>query len=312
METRANHVWVGSVTLALLALLAGFAVWIARLEKGDQDLYDIYFQQSVDGLAKGSEVSYSGVPAGQVKLIELWPRDPSYVHVRVAIDHKIPVLRGTTATIQGSFTGVSTLLLTGGINGAPALTAPGPDGVPVIPTARSGLGALLSSAPVLMEKLSNVADHLADVLNDDNRAQLSGILANTNRITKGMADAAPQLKGMLTALQATLAQATLTLAEFQKTAILADRQLDPDAPGALHQLQATLASAKEAADALKTEVDAARPATQQLSRSTLPKAEAAMRDLAAAAAALRAVTEKVDDGGLGAVVGKSKLPDYKP
>ncbi|HMO69054.1 MAG TPA: MCE family protein, partial [Novosphingobium sp.] len=31
METRANTVWVGAVTLLLLALAAAFIVWIARL-----------------------------------------------------------------------------------------------------------------------------------------------------------------------------------------------------------------------------------------------------------------------------------------
>ena len=35
METRANHVWVGAVTLLLLAALALAIVWIARLGQGD-------------------------------------------------------------------------------------------------------------------------------------------------------------------------------------------------------------------------------------------------------------------------------------
>ena len=60
METRANHVWVGAVTLVLLALLAAFIVWLARLGQGDQNEYDIFFKQSVDGLANGSSVSFSG------------------------------------------------------------------------------------------------------------------------------------------------------------------------------------------------------------------------------------------------------------
>ena len=63
METRANHVWVGAVTLVLLALLAGFIIWLAGLNKGEQNEYDIFFKQSVAGLAKGSEVTFAGVPA---------------------------------------------------------------------------------------------------------------------------------------------------------------------------------------------------------------------------------------------------------
>ena len=35
METRANYVWVGAVSLILLALLAAFFIWLAQL--GTQD-----------------------------------------------------------------------------------------------------------------------------------------------------------------------------------------------------------------------------------------------------------------------------------
>ena len=66
METRANHVVVGAVTLLLLALLAASVVWIARLNEGRQNEYDIFFKQSVDGLARGSEVAYAGVAVGQI------------------------------------------------------------------------------------------------------------------------------------------------------------------------------------------------------------------------------------------------------
>jgi hypothetical protein len=71
METRANHLWVGAVTLVLLAGLAAFIVWIARLGQGDQREYDIFYAQSVSGLANGSQVSFAGVPVGQVSEIAL-------------------------------------------------------------------------------------------------------------------------------------------------------------------------------------------------------------------------------------------------
>ena len=54
METKSNYVMVGAVTLLLLVLLAAFTVWLSRLGDGDKKEYDIFFQQSVNGLAKGS------------------------------------------------------------------------------------------------------------------------------------------------------------------------------------------------------------------------------------------------------------------
>ncbi|MCX7864447.1 MAG: MCE family protein, partial [Novosphingobium sp.] len=40
METRANHVWVGLVTLVLLTVVVAVIVWIARLNEGATDQYD--------------------------------------------------------------------------------------------------------------------------------------------------------------------------------------------------------------------------------------------------------------------------------
>ena len=94
METRANHVWVGAVTLALLAALALAIVWIAGLGKGAQKEYDIFFKQSVAGLAKGSEVSFAGVPVGQVNDIKLWEKDPEFVRVRIKVKEDVPILNG--------------------------------------------------------------------------------------------------------------------------------------------------------------------------------------------------------------------------
>ena len=312
METRANYVWVGAVTLGLIALVLGFAVWVARLGERDRQPFDIYFRQSVDGLAKGAEVSYAGVPAGQVSRIELWKQDPGLVRVRVLLGPHIPILQGTTASIQSGFTGVSNIQLSGGVKGAPPITGPGPDGVPVIPTKRSGLGALLSSAPEMLEKLAGLTDRLNDVLSDTNQKQLSGILVNTNRFTRGLADGTPQMRATLTDLHATLAQAQQTLTAFQQVAASANDQLGPGGNSLASQLRGTLKSAQSAADTLQAELAVAKPATQTLTQSTLPQAEAALRELRATSRALRDITEKIDEHGAGALVGGDKLPEYKP
>lgn len=312
METRANHVWVGAVTLLLLAVLAAFIIWLARMGEGSQNQYDIFFKQSVDGLAKGSQVSYAGVPAGQIKDIELWTKDPSFVRVRVAVDEKIPILQGTTATIQGSFTGVSNILLNGGVRGAPPIKEPGPNGVPVIPTKAGGLGALLNNAPLLLERLTVLTERLTLLLSDQNQASIANILANTDRMTSSLANASPQVERTLAELQITLRQATTTLATFEKVGNSANTLLGEDGTSLAVQLRQTLKSAQGAVDELKGTLGDARPAARQLSQSTLPAAEATLRDLRAATRALRNVTEKVEDQGAGSLLGAPKLPEYKP
>ena len=314
METRSNNVWVGTVTLALLAIVAAFVVWVTQIGQGDQQEFDIFFKQSVDGLSKGVAVNYAGVPAGQVSQIELWPQDPSFVRVRIQVVEKIPILQGTTATIQGSFTGGSTIQLNGGVKGAVLITepGPGPGNVPVIPTKRGGLGELLSNAPVLLDRLATVTEKISDMLSDKNQLSIQHILANTDRMSGQFADASPQVKATLAELQVTLRLATLSLASFERTADSANAVLGNDGKALAKQLHDTISSAKSAADSLQSAMSDARPAIHQLSTSTLPEAEAVIRDLRATSKSLRAVTEKIDEQGAGAVIGGPKLPDYKP
>lgn len=312
METRANNVWVGAVTLVLLALLAAFVIWIARLNQGSQNEYDIFFKQSVDGLAKGSEVAYAGVPAGQVSQIELWPQDPSFIRVRIRVDEKVPITVGTTATIQGSFTGVSDIQLEGAQKGAPPIVEPGPDGVPVIPTRRGGFGEILSNAPLLLERLATLTENLNLMLNEDNRKSLSGILENTNKMTRDISAATPEFRGAMVELQKSLAQARLTLQSFQNVADKADGVLGSEGNSLAVQLRRTLGSAESAMNQLNKTLETAQPAFNQVSTSTIPAAEAAIRDLRATTKALRNVTEKIDERGAGALLRGQSVPDYKP
>jgi phospholipid/cholesterol/gamma-HCH transport system substrate-binding protein len=311
METRANHLWVGAVTLILLAALAAGFIWLAKLNKGDQNEYDVFFKQSVDGLAKGSEVAFSGVPAGQVKEIELWEKDPEFVRVRLRIDDKIPILQGTTASMQGSFTGVSTVQLDGAVRGAPPITEIGPEGVPVSPTRRGGLGELLSNAPLLLERLATLTERLTLLLSDKNQASIEGILANSERMSGSLADSAPKIDRTLAELQSTLRQANYTLASFEKLAGSTDQMINKEGASLAEQLRTTLKSAQAAATELQGTLGDARPAARQLSEKTLPAAEAALRDLRATTNSLRDVTDKINDQGAGSLVGGAKLPDYK-
>lgn len=315
METRANHVWVGIVTLALLAMLAAAIVWLAQLGRGSTKDYDIFFKQSVEGLANGSQVSFSGVPVGQVKSIELYPEDPEFVRVRIEVKEEVPILVGTTATIQGSFTGGSTILLEGARSGQPPITCETTactEGVPIIPPKAGGFNAILANAPLLLERLATLTERLTLLLSDQNQEELSGILRNTNRMTSELADASPQIERTLVALQSTLTEAGQALDAFEKVTNSTDQVINQEGAALAKELRATLGSANKAAASLSATLEDARPATRQLTESTLPAAEATLKDLEATSKALRAVTERLENEGATGLLGGQKLPDYEP
>lgn len=315
METRANHVWVGAVTLILLALLAAFIVWLARLGQGDQNEYDIFFKQSVAGLANGSQVNFAGVPVGQVSQIVLWDKDPEFVRVRIKVEEGVPILVGTTATIQSSFTGVSTIQLDGARRGRPPIscdTTACTEGKPIIPPKPGGFGEILANAPLLLERLATLTERMTQLLSDRNQEELSGILANANRLSGNLANASPQVERTMAELQVTLREASETLDQFEKVTASTDRILNREGADIAAQLRATLTSASGAARALEQTLVEVRPATQQLTESTLPAVEATMRDLRATSKSLRSVTEKIENEGAGGLVGGPKLPDYEP
>lgn len=313
METRSNHVLVGAVVLILLAVLALFTVWLARLGGGSEKQYDIFFKQSVDGLAKGSSVTFSGVPSGQVEDIALWQPDPQFVRVRVKLKDETPVLQGTTATVQGSFTGTSTVSLDGAVKGAPPITepGPGPGRVPVIPTRPGGLGAILSSAPQLLERLTTLTERLTELLSDRNQNSIAGILANTNKLSAALADRGPEIAATLAQTRVAIEQAGNAAEEIGKLAGTTNTMIDEDVRPAVRNLNSAIAAAKNSAETLDAAITDARPGLQAFSKQTIPEVGLLVRDLRRMSDALASVAEKVDRGGIGSAVGSPKLPDYE-
>ncbi|AWW73903.1 mammalian cell entry protein [Erythrobacter sp. KY5] len=315
METRANHLWVGAVTLVLLAAMAAFIVWIARLNQGDVNEYDIFYAQSVSGLAQGSQVAYAGVPVGQVVDIALSEDDPEFVRVRIRVRDEVPILIGTTATIQSSFTGVSTILLDGARGGAPSITCDTtacPEGRPVIPPKDGGINALLNNAPLLLERLATLTENLNILLGPENQENLRGILANSNRLTDELADAAPRLEGTFAEFEIALREAGEALDAFEQATRSTDQLINQEGPALAEELRGTLRSANDAAAALAATLEDTRPAARQLREGTLPAAEATLRDLRNTSRSLRAITEQIETQGAGSLLGGQALPDYEP
>ncbi|MEE9432803.1 MAG: MlaD family protein [Sphingorhabdus sp.] len=319
METKSNYILVGVVTLALLAALVGFTVWLARFSDGEQKEYDIFFQQ-VNGLAKGSGVAFSGVPVGQIEEITLWERDPEFVRVRIKVNKDVPVLQGTVATIAGvGFTGVSEIQLDGAIKGAPAISCPEekpeaacPAGAPIIPTKPGALGELLNNAPLLLERLSTLTERLTNILSDKNQESIEQILDNVENLSGSLAQQSPQLEGAIADARLTMQKAGNAAEQFSGLAGSANNLLDSEGKAAFANLSKTLQNANNSLVELDKAVKGIGAGANSVTNDTLPQISALTRELREASKSIKTITERLDQEGAGGLLSSPALPEYEP
>jgi phospholipid/cholesterol/gamma-HCH transport system substrate-binding protein len=290
-----------------------FIVWLAGLSNKATKCYDIYFAQGVGGLNKGSNVSFSGVPVGQITKISLLPNRPEFVWVRVEVDEQTPVLQGTTAQIKGvGFTGVSEIQLDGAVRGSPPISQPGPQGCPVVPSSTSGLGALLNSAPELVERLQRLTERLTELLGDKNQNAISDILENIDVTTAELRKRSPELGDTIAEIKIASHNAGLAAQNIAALGDNTNKLVTEQGRPAIENLNKAIVSARQAADNLNDMITDARPGVQNFSKSTLPEASKLVHDLRSLSESLQQVSDRVNQQGIGGTLGPEKLPDYKP
>ena len=313
METRSNYVMVGAVTVALLVGTLLFIVWLAGLSNKTTKCYDIYFSQGVGGLNKGSNVSFSGVPVGQVQRISLLPNRPEFVWVRIEVDQQTPVLQGTTAQIHGvGFTGVSEIQLAGAERGRPPISQQGPQGCPVVPASSGGISALLNSAPELIDRIQRLTERLTELLNDKNQNSISDILENIDATTRVLRQHAPEMGDTIAEIKIASRNAGLAANNVAALSANANRLVTDQGRPAMENLNKSLAAVQQTTDNLNGMISDARPGVQNFSKSTLPEANRLVHDLRELTKSLQAVSNRVNQQGIGGTLGPEKLPDYNP
>lgn len=313
METRHNYVLVGAITFVLIVALFAFVLWLARFSRTDTAEYDIFFAQSVAGLAVGSSVSFSGVPVGQVRQIALMPQTPQFIRVRVELQPDTPVLEGTTASLTSvGFTGVTEVQLTGSMRGQAPLTEPGPYGVPVIPATQGGLGQLLESAPQLLERASTLLARLNAIFDDDNRERFAKLIDNFEQISGDFAAEGPALRAAIRETQTTLEAASRAAASLERTSDSANKLLTEDGKPLVAELKRAVVTAEATLARVDKLAATAQPGVEGLATQTVPQLNQLVADLRDVSQQMGALASKLDEDPLGAVTGGRPLPDYKP
>jgi phospholipid/cholesterol/gamma-HCH transport system substrate-binding protein len=235
------------------------------------------------------------------------------VWVRIDVDEQTPVLQGTSAQIKGvGFTGVSEIQLDGAVRGSQPITQPGPQGCPVLPATSGGLGALLNSAPELIDRIQRLTERLTELLSDKNQNSISDILENVDRTTKVLADRSPEMADAIGDMRVAAHNAGIAANNIAALSASTNKLVTEEGRPAAEDLRKSIASVRAAADNLNAIISDARPGVQNFSKSTLPEANQLVRDLRELSVSLKAVSDRVGQQGIGGTLGPQKLPDYKP
>lgn len=311
METRANHILIGSFVIGVVLLTLACLLWLGKFG-GERDgaLYDIVFEESVIGLSKGSAVSYNGVPVGEVVSLAIDPKDLSRVMVRIRINGRDLVRRDTQATLGfAAVTGVADIRLSGGSLQSPRLYEEGR--VPVIAASPSPLAKLATSGQDIMVNINEVAARLSDLLSPQNVAKVESVLGNVDALVASVGEERETLAEAIRQLSAASAQLQATLASIDGAADSVRGLMDGEARALLSSANAAV----EKLDALSTQLDGLvaenRAAVSGFSQQGLRQVGPALEELRATLAALQQLSDQLSRSD-SALLGNPQPREFKP
>jgi phospholipid/cholesterol/gamma-HCH transport system substrate-binding protein len=188
----------------------------------------------------------------------------------------------------------------------------GPQGCPVIPASSGGISALLNSAPELIDRIQRLTERLTELLSDKNQNAIADILENIDATTAELRKHAPEMGDTIGEIKIASHNAGVAANNVAALSANANRLVTEDGRPAMQNLNKALASVQQATDNLNAMISDARPGVQNFSKETLPEANRLVHDLRELSKSLEAVSNRVNQQGIGGALGPPKLPDYKP
>jgi phospholipid/cholesterol/gamma-HCH transport system substrate-binding protein len=199
METEGRYTLVGTLVLAVIALMTVAIVWLGGIaDTIAYQTYTLYFkEQSLDGLAIGSPVKMRGIKVGVVDSYRFAQGGDEAVSVTARIDEGVPVHVGAEAYIKRNLvTGIASVEINNGPSSAPLLEdVPRGERYPVIAEGSSDIDKVATALSRLAVNGAVVLEKMNTLLSDDNQRAVNQTLANLNELSTHLA----ANKGNLTA-----------------------------------------------------------------------------------------------------------------
>lgn len=192
METEGRYTLVGTLVLVVIALMTLAIVWLTGVAgHAAYKTYIIYFkQQSLDGLAVGSQVKMRGIKIGVVDGYRFAQADDEAVRVTTRIDEGAPVRAGAEAYIKRNLvTGLASIEIDNGPSDSPLLVeVPPGERYPVIAEGSSDIDKVATAVSRLAVNGAQVVERMNTLLSDENQRAISQTLANLNELSAHLAD----------------------------------------------------------------------------------------------------------------------------
>ena len=212
METKANFVLIGAMTLLGVLGLLGLLIWFAKVEIDRQYAWYETLFESASGLGMAADVRYNGLSVGTVIALGLDADDPSKVRVRIEVAADTPIKTDTVAQLNSQgVTGVAFVALTGGSPEAALLRDPiDLTIIPMIQSERSVVQALTEDAPDLVAEAVAAIKDFRNVLGPENQTAVSNMLQNIEAASGQLEQALSDFSN----ISRTVAEGTAEISKF--------------------------------------------------------------------------------------------------
>jgi phospholipid/cholesterol/gamma-HCH transport system substrate-binding protein len=291
MEREAHYAAVGAFVLLVMAMAVLFVYWYsAGRERRDYIRYEVYFDGTVSGLARGAPVRYLGVEVGRVVRMRIDPRNSSRVEVVVDIDSTAPVSETTVAEL--SLQGVTGLLYIDLIvsDAARRLSEAIPSlEYPVIRSARSNFDVFLASLPGLVGMVGDVSGRITRILSDGNIAAISGTLDHFNEASALLTPTLRDIQALTADLRGTAAQISAAAAGVRSIT----EQGGPEFLTALQHVRVVADNLANTSAKLDQLVQDNRQDVRTFARDGLPELERLLREGRSAALEFRELSHSL-------------------
>jgi phospholipid/cholesterol/gamma-HCH transport system substrate-binding protein len=295
METEGRYTLVGSLVVAVVALMSLAILWLAgAADTIAYQSYTIYFrQQSLDGLAVGSPVKMRGIKVGVVDGYRFANNQDEAVAVTARIDEGVPVHAGAEAFIKRNLvTGIAAVEINNGPADGPLLdTVPQGERYPVIAEGSSDIDKVATAVSRLAENGAQVVERMNTLLSDENQRAISQTLANLNELSAHLVANKQSLDAVVQGIRDASDEFRFAGASISQAATRAEGSI----VGVGNNAEAALTEARVAIEKLQRDASLISGQIQQLTETSTLELTNVSRDVRTSADTLTTAGQRLSE-----------------